>query len=172
MHFTGRMLFSGPEYYLPAGNRLPNPDLVDIGVLTKIIYPTKGSMEYQFESHTFRDEGEDYAGGGLRIGTIIKHDGSGGATDIVHDYDYSNEDNSSSGCVVSLPVMAVRSFPNIFDLSANSELAYKTYTVRYSQPQAPLSTTNGSFVGYKGLRRRLKATAKRSILSVCRRRGR
>lgn len=155
-----KSIFTGPEYYLPAGNRLPNPDLIDIGILTKIIYPTKGSTEYQFESHTFRDEGEDYSGGGLRIKRTIKHDEFGSAPDIIHDYYYINDDNTSSGCLVSLPVMAVRSFPNIFGLSANSEQAYKTYTVRYSQPQAPLSTTNGSFVGYRTVTEEIEGNGK------------
>jgi hypothetical protein len=153
--------YTGSEYFMPAGDRLPNPTVTDIGILTKIIYPSKGHTEYQFESHTFRNEGQDYAGGGLRIKKVTKYDGYKVVANIIHNYSYVNEDNTSSGGVMSLPVMAQRSFPNIYGLSQNSEHAYKTYTVRYSQPQASLGTTNGSFVGYRRVTESIEGNGKK-----------
>ena len=145
--------YTGPEYRMPGAIRLPNLNTIDIGMLTKIIYPSQGYTEYQYGTHIYDDEGEDEIGGGVRINRIIKHDGYDHARDIKYDYNYSTSDadNSSSGKLVGKPVFALRSL-NLagVGLSNNdTELIYKSLTTRYSTPQATVGRTNSSYVGYR-----------------------
>ena len=144
---------TGMEYRLPGANRLPNLNTIDIGMLTKIIYPTQGYTEYQYGSHIFNDEGEDEVGGGVRINRIIKHDGLDHANDIKYDYEYyvSDTEVSTSGVIIGKPVFAERNtnLAGIGISNDNSELAYKSMTTRYSTPLATVGRTNGSYVGYR-----------------------
>jgi YD repeat-containing protein len=137
------------EYILPGADRLPNVSYSDIGVLTKINYPTAGFTEYEYENHTFRYESETYSGAGLRIKKIVKNDANGSPT-ITTNYGYVTTGNISTGEIMSMPVFAVRNL-NFFGLSnaADQEFPYKYATTRFSVPQNSLATTNGSFVGYR-----------------------
>lgn len=145
-----RNIYTGPEYYLPGANRLPNTSLSDIGVLTKVIYPTLGATSYEYESHVFKEEGEDFVGGGLRIKKVTKHDGANQLKDIVYNYTYLNSNSTSSGEIVSKPIFATRN-TNFYGFiqDNNSQLAYTCYTTRFGSSQAPMGSTNGSYVGYQ-----------------------
>ena len=133
------------------GNRLPNANFMDIGVLTKITYPTGGSTTYEYEPHKFVIDGEEEIGGGLRIAQIIKDNGQGDK--IYYKYLYTNPDdnNRSSGKIVSLPMFATLSvsqgLANAAYNNTDGDLLNK-YANYFSYPLNVLGQTHGSNVGY------------------------
>ncbi len=152
-----RLNHTGPEYHLPGANRHTNLNTVDVGMLTKINYPTGGFTQYEYGSHIFNLEGEEIVGGGVRINKVIKHAGKEESVDyendIIYNFHYNNSetDNTTSGEIISLPIFADRNTHSSLYLADNddSELAYNVWTIRYSVPQLPLGQTNGSYVGYR-----------------------
>lgn len=95
--------------------RNSNFDFSKIGMLKKVIYPTKGYSEFEYEPHTYskrldRKSNNNFLpalvaiqgqAGGIRIKKIIDFDGLQ-ATNI-KEYLYSNLDNSSSGILMQWP---------------------------------------------------------------------
>lgn len=142
--------YTGREYIISGGNRLPSESLIDVGTLTKIVYPTGGYTKFEYETHKFREGVNEFIGGGLRIKKITKHDGLANSADVISDYTYNKADGTSSGEIISMPIFAVcdgqGSKQAPLDNSSNS---FKMNTTRFSQPQAPLGTTQGSNVGYR-----------------------
>jgi YD repeat-containing protein len=140
-----RSSFVGPEIILDGAYRLPNAEKAKIGILTKIIYPTKGYTQYTYEPHVFREKGdnEDITGGGLRIKAISKSDDPSGSNTMRYDYEYAN------GEIITMPIFAMRQ--HNFDMLPNddSKASYNVFTIRYSLPQMALGKTNGSYVGYR-----------------------
>ncbi|MDO3696021.1 hypothetical protein QVZ41_14305 [Wenyingzhuangia sp. chi5] len=111
------------------GNRLPNKDYMDIGVLTKIQYPTGGSTNYSYKPRTFIYEEEEYIGGGLAIDKVIKQTND---NLITYNYSYNmfNNSNVSSGKIVSMPFFA--------------DLSYSFYLTEY------LNANDAEVFPYKG----------------------
>ncbi len=139
--------YTGRHFKKRGGNRKPNSNYMDTGVLTKITYPTGGSTSYEYEPHKFMLDGEEEIGGGLRIAKIVKDDLQGNK--IIYNYDYakSNTDSRTSGKIVSLPMFA--NLPISVDLSpSNDENALNVYARYYSYPLNELGRTHGSNVGY------------------------
>ena len=72
-----------PEYDLygnlvieGGANRSPDAEKVTYGMMSKITYPTGGSVAFVYESHDFKDHlGIVRQGGGARIKEIIRYDG-------------------------------------------------------------------------------------------------
>lgn len=144
-----RTNFTGREYILAGGNRLPSQSLMDVGTLTKIIYPTGGYTKYEYEPHKFNDGNDEFTGGGLRIKKIIKHDAINTARDVIYNYSYMKADNTASGEIISMPIFAVSDGQGSQHPLDNSNNSYILNTTRFSQPQAPLGTTQGSNIGYR-----------------------
>jgi hypothetical protein len=132
------------------GDRLPNADYMDIGILTKITYPTGGSTTYEYEPHRFVVDGEEEIGGGLRIAQIIKDNAQG--SKMHYKYLYTNDDdNRSSGKIVSLPIFATLSVSKGLVTAAYSggdEALLNKYANYFSYPLNVLGQTHGSNVGY------------------------
>jgi YD repeat-containing protein len=144
--------FTGPEYYLPGANRLPNATTMDIGILTKIIYPTQGYTNFQYEPHQFIDENEQFIGGGVRVSEIIKSTNPISENNITYKYSYKKSNGLSSGSIISIPIFATRNTNLTFlpiEARGDTELAFKILTSRYSLPQATVGMTNSSYVGYE-----------------------
>ncbi|MBX3258062.1 MAG: hypothetical protein KF862_28275 [Chitinophagaceae bacterium] len=141
-----RNIYTGSEYTLAGANRLPSASLMDIGVLTKINYPTGGYTKYEYEPHVFRDGNEEFTGGGIRIKKITKNDG---INDIIYNYSYLNSDNTSSGNIVSMPVYAICDGSGMLYPINGTQSSYRANSTRFSQPQAPLGNTKGSNIGYR-----------------------
>ncbi len=145
-----RTNFTGPEYTLPGGNRLPNPALMDIGVLTKINYPTGGSTTYEYEPHKYKDINDEFIGGGLRIKKITKYDGISANNNIVYNYFYQIN-GQSTGRAFSIPVFAVFHFDDYVgsEPSTANQTYYRGAVDRFSLPQATLGTSQGSPIAYR-----------------------
>jgi hypothetical protein len=134
--------YTGREYYFEGANRLPDSNLTDVGMLTKIKYPTGGYTSYNYESHRFKDEANEYLGGGVRIKNIIKNDG---IKSQIYSYLYS-DNNGTTGKAISVPGFAM--LPGVngpFDKSRDS---YWKNLCLYSSPRTGIGTTQGSYIGY------------------------
>jgi len=145
-----RTNFTGPEYTLPGGDRLPNPALLDIGVLTKINHPTGGSTTYEFEPHKYKDISDEFIGGGLRIKKITKYDGINTNNNIIYNYSYQTN-GQSTGRAFSMPIFAVFHQDDYLGAypATPTQSFFRLHVDRFSMPQATLGTTQGSPIAYR-----------------------
>lgn len=92
----------GNETYSLRGNRNIYPDVNDmqVGMLSKIIYPTGGYTSLWYEANRFRLKNQDILGGGLRI---LRQEISNGNTIRKLSYTYKEADGISSGYVNNIP---------------------------------------------------------------------
>lgn len=139
---------AGNHHYLEGANRLPNANLMDVGSLTKIIYPTGGYTEYEYEPHTFWYSDNELEGGGIRIKTVTKYDNVSNKS-TVYNYKYvlSDQDNKTSGTLISMPVFAEHGLGKYSQLGIYEHFMYGLTS--YSVSQSRLGSTQGSRVGYK-----------------------
>ncbi|MEM9337087.1 MAG: hypothetical protein AAGA66_00035 [Bacteroidota bacterium] len=143
-----RVKRTGREYTLSGADRLPDADLMGVGMLTQINYPTGGFTSYEYEPHTFKDGNEAFSGGGLRIRRIVKRDGLSTDNDMVYNYSYT-DGNETAGKVVSIPIFAVSDGAGVRYPLDGTQNAYRANTTRFSVPQGPLGNTKGSNIGYR-----------------------
>jgi YD repeat-containing protein len=112
-------------------NRNSSEQYLKTGILEKIIYPTGGSTQFQYESNDFTCNGVTIKGAGLRIAKITINPIIGPA--IIKEFEYiDNNLNCSSGKIINLPVF---SHYNVKHMVTN-------YNVNGTK------MTHGSFVGY------------------------
>lgn len=92
----------GNETYSLRGNRNIYPDTNDmqVGMLSKIIYPTGGYTSLWYEANRFRLKNQEILGGGLRI---LRQEISDGNTIRKLSYTYKEADGLSSGYVNNIP---------------------------------------------------------------------
>lgn len=98
-----------PQFHVLNGaDRNCNPATIALGTLSKIIYPTGGYSEYEYEPHDFIYRGLPFQGGGLRVKKITDYDGVSTANNIVKNYKYiqSSNPDKSSGVLYELPIFA------------------------------------------------------------------
>lgn len=134
-------------YDYPGANRRPSENKAKANILTKIIYPTKGSIEYEYELNNFNTGGEtgitDNKTGGLRIKNIIKKEKSN-ATPIQTTYQYLLTNGQTSGEVPAHLLETTGSYNNnaagrpyerqVIEVDENTG-ARSQYTVIYSNPK-------------------------------------
>ncbi len=129
--------------YLDGLDRTPNPYYVTAGILTKIIYPTKGYSEFDYEPNDYSyvnntlTRTEKYNGGGVRIKTITNHDGISHANDVVKSYSYLSAANSSlsSGVITYEPHTAY--FYEYYSPANSYNPGYRVF-LQFSQPFRPM----------------------------------
>ncbi|NDV58066.1 DUF6443 domain-containing protein [Bacteroides sp. 519] len=113
-------------------DRLPNPEAVTTGMLTKITYPTGGYTEYEYESNNFLYKDTVYKGGGVRIKSIKKYHDSSTLLMQKH-YEYSN------GKILNLPILSHNLYP--FEKSLGI----------FHKSQSEVGKVNGGFVCYESV---------------------
>ena len=95
------------NYYVSSGYDM-TPDLsgTRTHVLKNISYPTGGSETIEYELNTFRYDGEDVKGPGVRVKKIVKNIpiGDQSLNSIITEYSYSNAD-TSTGMITELPLI-------------------------------------------------------------------
>jgi len=148
-------------------------DFTKACVLNKIVYPTKGYTEFQYELNSFsnyhipNDKGATYSGisygGGLRAHCVIDNDGKGNTIKKTYKYEYtSNGLTYSYGKIMDLPKFcrAFRLFEwyrasindgfyNCTDAFGCCDFPTGYQIVLYGDPANGLSTTSqGNYVGY------------------------
>ncbi len=126
--------------YYEKDNRLANPQSVSAGMLTKIQYPTGGSVNYEYESNTFLLNGEEIQGGGVRIKSIKKYDKGKTIPAMEKYYDYKDSNGNTSGKLISMPINVALRNP--------TKIGWPEPIYLYSSSPSALSTTQGGFVGY------------------------
>lgn len=109
------------------------------GLLKKIIYPTGGWAEFEYENHTFNFEGNEYLAGGARIKKQIIKSGEGDQREINYEY---IDNNKSSGFISNLPIFG---YPFAYDYNkTNNNVSFAVF----DKSKNLIELTNGSFVGY------------------------
>lgn|GEM_PF-2075744 len=89
-------------YVQKAENNFPNLNYAKSGILKKIIYPTKGYTEFEYELNTFLHNGKEELGPGLRIKSTKTSDLVSPVIEKI--YSYKNSDGLTSGNLHILPV--------------------------------------------------------------------
>jgi hypothetical protein len=95
--------YTGPNYQLAGGaDRRPNPDVIAAGSLSRIQYPTGGSVLLSYEPNQYFDAkaNQNFNGGGIRVKSVTVHDGVNSANDMVKTYSFSG------GVLVNRPQFA------------------------------------------------------------------
>lgn len=138
-------------------NREPDSTKSQYGLLTKIIYPTKGNSVFAYEPHDFgylkTTTGVNLVEktGGVRIKSITHTDSI--YTKQIRRYKYRMSDNParSSGCLVGKPVYHYNFLETkyIADGSGGYITANCSFLVASSSSQSYLGSTQGSHVGYE-----------------------
>ncbi|MFY7936309.1 MAG: DUF6443 domain-containing protein [Flavobacterium sp.] len=138
-------------------NREPDSTKSQYGLLTKIIYPTKGNSVFAYEPHDFgylkATTGMNLVEktGGVRIKSITHTDSI--YTKQIRRYKYRMSDNParSSGCLVGKPVYHYNFLETkyIADGSGGYITANCSFLVASSSSQSYLGSTQGSHVGYE-----------------------
>ncbi|MCD4665834.1 MAG: hypothetical protein K8R68_11245, partial [Bacteroidales bacterium] len=90
----------------PGANRQPPIDdydwMASIGMLTSVEFPNGGSVEYEYEPHSFIYKEDEYKGGGTRLKKIIISDNETSTQPTEVNYYYDNN-GTTSGKVTALP---------------------------------------------------------------------
>jgi len=84
--------YSGTYDFIGGGaDRRVNTSLVTAGSLNMITFPTGGNVKIVYESNQYFDSKANttFNGGGIRVKTIITHDGVNPANDIIKNYTYT-----------------------------------------------------------------------------------
>ncbi|TGN26169.1 RHS repeat domain-containing protein [Empedobacter tilapiae] len=133
--------------YVGDANRNPNINFNKIGALKKIIYPTKGSIEFDYENHDysevlspFYDEemttGKKF--GGLRIKSIINKD-SDNSVILERKFKYSELLNGveySTGVLIGIPIVVEEDY-------------FKEINKLNGHINFPLKTSSNSLISYR-----------------------
>ncbi len=143
------------SHYLKGADRLPNAMYMDIGMLTRITYPTGGYTQYDYEPHDFYYSGKNLIGGGLRLKSIVKNDNGVSGNDIIYNYTYKVDgEEKSSGSVFSIPVFADNcrgslsmEYDNHNYITSGTPWLFNNL-VTFNRSQTSLGTTGGIRIGY------------------------
>lgn len=142
------------EYYR---KRNPNPETCKYGMLSRIVYPTRGSTTIEYEPNQFssyrmfnrnmvRDTAGVAYGGGLRIKRISNYaDADGRELLDSKSYDYNIPGTTkSSGCLYNLPRYLWRKW-KVAGTNGSAEFWMTTFR---STSIIPLSNSFGAHIGY------------------------
>ncbi len=131
----------------PAADRNPDEYCAKMGSIKKVIYPTGGYIEFDYELNDKRTPTGNQISGGLRVKSQVLHDGRSSDNDIITGYKYIETDGASSGFLGDMPQF-VHVVPT-YNAWPNPSQTLRTTTVSFTHPMNPLSTVEGSFVGYR-----------------------
>lgn len=127
-------------YIFPdGGNRQANPSVITKGMLTKIVYPTGGYTEFEYESNQFINAGTTFYGGGVRVKSIKKFAEASSAPSLEKHFNYMDDSGKTSGKIISIP--------SFVDNGIYRNLPAKYNKIKNSSYNL-LNTTQGGFVGY------------------------
>lgn len=127
-----------PSQTLTGANRIVNSDVVDMGSITSIFYPTGAFSTIEYEPNQYYDAtaSVSYQGGGVRVKKVILTQGGDGSEAIVTDYQYLGEDGQSSGRLLYRPVFAFYDGTSVVrtpdNLAPEGGLYYLRTTVKQS----------------------------------------
>jgi len=143
-------------YILPGADRTPNSNTMSNWSLIKVVSPTGGYEEFEYEPHGFSDEvtftnlpGTSFTtpmnGGGLRLKKCTLSDGVDHTKDIVEQYTYTG------GKAVTLPVYGFfdpQKWLDCGDCSYTSPSTETYFNIYYLRATADLSNKDDGNIGY------------------------
>jgi hypothetical protein len=130
-----------------AADRTPDGYFAKMGAVKKVIYSTGGYVELDYELNDKRTPTGNQSSGGVRVMSQRLHDGRNSNNDVVTEYKYIEVDGLSSGFLGDMPQF-VHVVPT-YNSWPNPSQTIRTTTVSFTHPMNPLSTVEGSFVGYR-----------------------
>jgi YD repeat-containing protein len=140
---------SNKESYFVGGDHsiYPNDNDLKKGMLKKLIYPTKGYTELDYESNVFKIGGNQILGGGLRIKSQkLSADGSS-IRNLT--YNYTEPDDTSSGYVNNVPSYGYPlNIPPAEYTGSQKANFIKTTFLTYIKSLVGLDVTQNNYVGY------------------------
>jgi YD repeat-containing protein len=109
------------------------------GILTKIIYPTGGSTEFDYEAH--RETSTSPMLGGLRVKSVVTSDAQGNTSTKLFTYE--------QGKLYQNPANYLFQYPNNNDLWTGAFLGMLDFGILHSSsPVPPMYTSQGYHIGY------------------------
>ena len=146
----------GSSYYSPPStfSMAPNFTYAKAQSLSQVRFPTGGTLELNYEPHSFLIDGYQKQGGGLRVYNQTFKDVNGNTEKEIN-YTYSNN-GITTGSIVSAPkysdikIAAIHNSPNVHDphsitiQNAVDKVVFTTSFDSYSLN----GVTSNSFVGY------------------------
>jgi YD repeat-containing protein len=153
-YYNGKVNQSLTQYptqwqtYLP--DRNPDGAYAKLGSLKKIIYPTGGWEEFEYELNDKRLSNANVPIGGIRIKKRSLFDATDYSKTIVKEYKYVEADGvSSSGFLGEKPEFTF--VYNVYEQAGWPTTQTLKYTVTntFDSPVNPLSSVEGNFVGYR-----------------------
>lgn len=145
-------------------NRESNEIYAKAWSLNKVVYPTSGFTEYNYESNQFDVFGQNVNGGGLRIANQILNDGFGASRMINYTY-VKDASLATSGTMNSFPffghptiaffnlllqqpTIPYPSPPEIFSTDAPPNISNTVDWKMFEKSNLNTDITSGSYVGY------------------------
>jgi|GEM_PF-2823133 len=135
--------YTGREFVLNGADRTPNANLMDIGMLNKIVHPTGGAVRYVFEPNNYIDEGQAFIGPGVRIREMTREHGEKSES---YFYEYNNSSGVTSGRITARPIMA--KILTHFINPVNDFDYYEKNLSRFSDTQVELNSIDSRILGY------------------------
>jgi len=150
--------YGGFHYFEPItvsnlinANREPNSDYLSTGSLTKIVYPTKGYVEYEYEPNSYNETNAETEinelknGPGQRIKAIKKYDHNDNLL-LSREYEYEFEGISSAKLMSNLNFVDDK----ITHLNVTANRSAKYFNLElYANPSAGISdAAQGAPIGY------------------------
>lgn len=132
----------------------PNLTYCKAGILERIDYPTGGYTSFDYELNTFKINGYELHGGGLRIKEQKISDGT---TLRTLKFEYLKEDGTSSGAIASMPKFVDFDYnvnnnaPTQNTISNNitaSQFNSWFSLIKNNYPKSNIELTSGAYVGY------------------------
>nr|WP_315421011.1 DUF5977 domain-containing protein [uncultured Pedobacter sp.] len=147
---TNATAFLIPTPLGPAADRTPDLNYARLGIIKRIIYPTGGSEEFEYELNNKRGTNGNVTVAGLRIKKRTLHDGIAPQNDIIKQYNYVETDGLSSGFIGEEPefTFVKNSYYDDGGWPSNPHVKY-TMTTSFTAPANPISNIDGSFAGYR-----------------------
>ncbi len=145
-------------YSVNSGGANRNPTLTHTlaGALKKIIYPTGGHTEFEFELNQYRENDQDKNGGGLRIKNMILHDPVTNVNTVKRYQYHKKQDGKTSGVLFTPPILG----GHITEVVANgagdglpcADGDIIEYLNLSSATMIPLAVYGGTHIGYSEVR--------------------
>ncbi|MBL0682103.1 RHS repeat domain-containing protein [Aquimarina mytili] len=139
----------------PGANREPDENRMKAAMLKKIIYPTGGYSEIEYEINTYKDKDLrlEHNIGGLRIKKTITATSSIDSKKIIKNYTYGRPGASSGSSVNFVDRNWYHNFQRDAYLTSfdydNKFIERYFYIRKSAQPIYPLLKTKGGWVGYQ-----------------------
>lgn len=138
------------QYQSSLPDRNPDVAYARLGSLKKIVYPTGGSEEFEYQLNDKKEGNVNVPVGGIRLWKRTMQDDADTTKKMVKEYRYVEEDGTtSSGFLGEKPEFTF--VYNVYEEDgwpSNPVLKY-TITSTYAYPVNPLSSIDGNPVGYR-----------------------